>query len=420
MKIAIIDDGINRNMFESGDIEDSIEVTEKLQIKKRNKNDDGPTGYSHGTICAKIIKKNAKAALLVDVKILNSRKRKASKKQLINALYWCLENHINIVHLSIGSTNLNDFTDIKNCINDVVEKGLIIIAAGSNNNKYTVPAGLTNVIGVSCNQDIKESDYHFIKNPLLGIDIFTNGRHYINSSIGYCTPSNSYAAPYITAKVFCMMREQPHLNLEGVKKLLYSSSLNFIEDSYDPYQCINYDWSNTVGTVYDYESNSRKYWDSRLHKITLTNMLAKSTFPLESDSPIIMVKDPQLGLLTEIARKFTKEHYSSLCISTNINCLPSGYEFLPADISTENFMGYVQAKYVYDLVLFNEHNSSEAVNKSFLYDVEITVDENLKGVEGPVIVESDHHLFHKFRIAAYPVKRDIDKLYKKIKRIIMN
>ncbi len=54
INIAIIDDGVNENLYNTGVLKYNIEITPNLMIRERKKYDRYKS--SHGTICAAIIK----------------------------------------------------------------------------------------------------------------------------------------------------------------------------------------------------------------------------------------------------------------------------------------------------------------------------------------------------------------------------
>lgn len=66
-----------------------------------------------------------------------------------NALYWCLKNDVNIINISVGSVEFNDFYYFIDIINMLYLNGCIIVSAWSNNNKCTFPAVFSNVISIS-------------------------------------------------------------------------------------------------------------------------------------------------------------------------------------------------------------------------------------------------------------------------------
>lgn len=90
--------------------------------------------------------------------------------KLRQAFEWCLEEKIDIVNLSLGTTNFRDKEVLQQIVNDYVRKGLIIIAAFSNEYVTTYPAFFSNVIGVAVKNNKKSAD---------SLRRFRNGEHII-------------------------------------------------------------------------------------------------------------------------------------------------------------------------------------------------------------------------------------------------
>jgi Subtilisin-like serine proteases len=161
---------------------------------------------SHGTTCAAIIAKYYPEAVFTSIKVLNDKNQKGKIEQFVKAIEWCLNEHIKIANLSLGTTNYKDFNIIKKIVNYAYKKGLIIVAACNNKNIFTYPASLTNVIGVKSNKSeiLKEGEYIFNIYPLDGIEITSSSDHILKESTGEERTTyecNSFAAPFITAKV---------------------------------------------------------------------------------------------------------------------------------------------------------------------------------------------------------------------------
>ncbi len=222
LHIAIIDDGINQKLYNTGELEHNLEVTSDLQICERGGYD--PFLPSHGTTCAAIIKKYAPEAVLSSIKILSDESRKGMKEQLICALKWCADNAIRLVNLSLGTIDFRDFNEIKEAVNYAGEKGVVIVAACNNRNIFTCPASLENVIGVRCDlQDkLKEREYTYGFSPD-GIEITSCGSHKLvkfNDEVKITTPSNSFAAPVITSIVYELQKNNPDISLYDIRELL--------------------------------------------------------------------------------------------------------------------------------------------------------------------------------------------------------
>ncbi len=168
-------------------------------------------------------------SVLSSIKILND-KCKGSVEQLSLALKLCADKEINLINLSLGSTYFDDFEILKESLEYCYKKGVIIVSAISNENIYTYPASLTNIIGVKCDKKgrIKEGKYIYIENSLDGVNIISLGSHTIKNFKGIngiTNNCNSFVVPFIISEVYNMMKENLHYDLNSVKKYLKQNPL---------------------------------------------------------------------------------------------------------------------------------------------------------------------------------------------------
>lgn len=220
--IGVIDDGINPDRFKLGSLVHDVEVTPELELKNR-------VGYdvlerSHGSTCAAIIRKYAPEAVFASIKVLNDESRRGLQAQLLKALEWCMEHRLRLLNLSLGSIDFRDYEPIRAAVNAAYRQGLIMVAACHNRDIFTCPASLSNVIGVKCakggDMALAECEYIFHDYPPDGVEITASGAHYLTSFDGYgkeTSPSNSFAAPAVTALVYGMLRRRPGMTLEEIK-----------------------------------------------------------------------------------------------------------------------------------------------------------------------------------------------------------
>ena len=218
--IAIIDDGIDPshlsksqpcNFFIAG--LDDVQPDEKPSVSYTD-------FTSHATACYKILKENTNAAhQLISIKVLKPETGTGTKKTLINALKWCA-NHggIDIIHMSMGTSQYLDFSSITKAIK--VLHNSVIIAACSNKNTLTLPACLPQVIGVR-HCDVKKLQNKFTYNPTPydGIELMTHTEN----------ASNSLAAPVVTARV-CEYISQGVEGTDAIRKRLMEDSVQYTPD----------------------------------------------------------------------------------------------------------------------------------------------------------------------------------------------
>lgn len=206
MHIAVIDDGVNEEFWDSPiKLRENIVVEDDLTIKKRLNYDTRKP--SHGTVCAGIITCYTTNVELSSIKILDKNK-KGNVKQLLRAIEYCGKMHVDIIHLSIGSTDYRDYWVLLSAVNKAYEKGMIIVAAASNSQEYSILTEMENVIGVR--NDNKLVNNQFYVNGKDG-GFYASSRHFLRTHSGELFKTlvcNSFAAPVITAEIHNLIRKK--------------------------------------------------------------------------------------------------------------------------------------------------------------------------------------------------------------------
>ena len=229
LKIAIIDDGINQNDF---NLSDSWVINKDLSITDNLK----PKTKSHGTTCAKIIHKYLKKELIANIRfhsiaILDSGTMKGNVSQLIAAFELCSKLNVKVIHMSIGSSYYKDFPAIQKSVEELSQKGVVIVAAQSNEGTVTYPACLPCVIGVKSDASLKDSQFRYFTDPCDNIDIAASSSHILENGMDkYITPpANSYAAPLVTGKVVSYLLENPNLTFGDIHNALKKDAMEISE-----------------------------------------------------------------------------------------------------------------------------------------------------------------------------------------------
>lgn len=241
--IVVVDDGINQDV-DNIIIYHNIEITEDLSIKTRKGYDSRK--ISHGTMCAREIVKLAPAALISSVKVLGKESR-GKREQLERAIVWCMDNQVDIISMSLGTVDFNDFRSLKRVVNLAVDTGVVIVAACNNLDIVTYPASLTNVIGVCYDRSksLDEGEYYYHQNSANGIKISTTSDSYFaddgESLMGF-GPSNSFATPKITAFVHNIMQAQPEISFKELNRVLMEGAKNYRESVLEWNRFRRIDW----------------------------------------------------------------------------------------------------------------------------------------------------------------------------------
>ncbi|MDE6312968.1 MAG: S8 family serine peptidase [Lachnospiraceae bacterium] len=221
IKIAVIDNGINRDLVKEEKLRDEFVVDANNECKEEH-SEIQITDFMHGTICALIIEKYCPDCVFSSIRILD-QSGKGGIEKIEPALEWCCQNNVNVVNLSLGTTHFKENEKLSKLINKYTHMGLIIIAAISNIGLFTYPASFSNVIGVATMNSplLYNNDYIH-----LGIDTVVPSEHIIklNDQEHKSSLSNSYATPYVSSMVLKKIMEDETCDIHTLKEYVRKKS----------------------------------------------------------------------------------------------------------------------------------------------------------------------------------------------------
>lgn len=210
MLVAVIDDGIIPELFSTGSLHYDMIATKHGRVRKRKLSERIVT--YHGTMVAGIIQKYAPATEFCSIGIFSDGIMKATCGQLITALEWCLKMKIPVINLSLGTTDPDDFDNVKFIIEKLLIQGQTVVAACKNNGEYSMPAFHTGVLGVKADTTLIDNQIRS-NTDKDGVPLLASSQHRLtlpDSSIIITQISNSYAAPTVTAEVCNLMQDQKY------------------------------------------------------------------------------------------------------------------------------------------------------------------------------------------------------------------
>lgn len=214
-RIAIIDNGINRELICKDKIQAQIVIDENNRCIE-DKNEIQITDFQHGTFCALIVEKYNSHCILNSVRILD-RNGKGGIEKIEPALEWCYQNNIRVVNLSFGTTNFNECEKLKKLVNKYAYNGMIIVAATANSGFVSYPASFTNVIGVATIGSPLSYSKDYMQ---MGIDTVVPSEHMVKmfDEEIRTSLSNSYAAPYVCALIENRLNIDKALDIKKLKE----------------------------------------------------------------------------------------------------------------------------------------------------------------------------------------------------------
>lgn len=208
-RIVIVDTGIDLScpIFENAkhrikgiSISRNEDMSFCIETTTRNRlciNDE----VGHGTAIAGIILNHNPDAELFIVKIFTPETLNTDEQLLVFALEYILENvTFNILNLSLGLCALENNKKLEAICEKYYQSNKIIVSAFDNSGAISFPAAFKNVIGVTNDDSIYQSDQYFVvKNEI--VNICAKGRSQKVYWIGgrqYIGKGNSYACAHFT------------------------------------------------------------------------------------------------------------------------------------------------------------------------------------------------------------------------------
>ncbi len=214
IRAAIIDDRLNPFVAPlAGDwlVDDRHRIVENPNTVRQV---DG-----HATTCMRIIQKYTKAREVEwhAVQLLHEDTWRGNAQDFVRALSFCGELGVDVLHLSIGSSEEQDLPLLGPAVEALLARGTLIVASVSNRRVFTCPACLPGVIGVVCDPLLRGDAYRPVRPDFRRIDFRASSLHALDGRI---TPvSNSYASPVVTAKTLDLLQAGCHTSAQLLREL---------------------------------------------------------------------------------------------------------------------------------------------------------------------------------------------------------
>lgn len=101
----------------------------------------------HGTAVAAAIREKAQDAELIPVRVLE-RELATSARILAQAIEWAVDQGVDLVNLSLGTTNEAHIPLFEHAIGRARERGIVVVSARSHAGVIWYPGGLSGAVGV--------------------------------------------------------------------------------------------------------------------------------------------------------------------------------------------------------------------------------------------------------------------------------
>lgn len=260
IKVAILDSGYDRfGSVECDGYEDFVETDEE------NAGDDY-TG--HGTAIASIIMSGSiedsteegtqgiieeeSEIELYSVKVLDGNNQ-APISRVIEGIQWCIDNEINIINMSFGTTYYSSI--LEDAVERAEKAGILMIASVGNTGEtdgiVEYPAAFEEVVGVgSVNEKIERSVFSAVGEE---VELAAPGENVpLTSYWGMITVGSgtSYAAPHVTAIAALLWARDGEKSNDSIRGLLQKSARDLGEKEEYGYGLVDYEYATEIYDEY--------------------------------------------------------------------------------------------------------------------------------------------------------------------------
>ena len=204
-----------------------VEFDEAAENSIRYEPDDQPGDLAgHGTACAGIIHSLAPQAEIYSVRVLGSNMH-GRAIQFAGGLDWAIEHDIQVVNLSLSTSNEEYFALFHDLADQAYFKNVNIVSAVNNVPAPSYPSQYSSVISVAAHDGHDPFTFYYNPSPPvefgapgIDIDVAWNNKQYLTST------GNSFAAPHITGIVTLIRSKHPELTPFQVKTVLLACAAN--------------------------------------------------------------------------------------------------------------------------------------------------------------------------------------------------
>lgn len=156
VKVAVIDSGVHPGHPHIGPVAGGVAITPRGEVQT------GETVFldrlGHGTAVMAVIQEKASGADCYAVKVFDESLR-ATATALVAALDWCVDHRMDIVNLSLGSTNPRHEAAFSQVAERARSAGVLLVAARSADGAACYPGRLAAVLGVELDWDCPRDGY---------------------------------------------------------------------------------------------------------------------------------------------------------------------------------------------------------------------------------------------------------------------
>jgi hypothetical protein len=169
VRIAIIDSGVHAAHPHVQGVTGGIGIDDLGQV-----HDDFVDRIGHGTAVTAVIREKAPGADIWAVKVFD-RELRATGAALVAALEWARVEGMDLVNLSLGTTNTDHEGALQDEVRAAADAGVLIVAAAPEPGRRWLPGALPGVVGVELDLSMSREICEFVNAADGGLIVRASG-----------------------------------------------------------------------------------------------------------------------------------------------------------------------------------------------------------------------------------------------------
>jgi len=223
VRVAVVDSGVDASHEAlAGSVKGGIDIDVSTSGMPVTMPCSFADTVGHGTACAGIIKDLAPEVELYSVKVVHIGQT-GSGGAFLTGLKWAIDNDMQVVNLSLGTTDKQCFAPLHELVDQAYSKGIILVAAANNVPVPSYPSIYSSLVSVG-NLPIRDK-FHFTYTPGQRIEFGARGTGvrapWLGNTYKHVT-GTSFATPHISGFVSLILSKHPGLRPFEVKTILYA------------------------------------------------------------------------------------------------------------------------------------------------------------------------------------------------------
>ena len=218
IKVAVIDSGADPLSLRHAQLHHSLRIKRRSGRFRFRRCLTDPVG--HGTACVELIGRLAPAAQISSLAITDEHGC-FELESLIQAIEWCIEKGIDVVSVSLGTTDSSRRAELERVCTQAHAAGLVVIAAVHNDGLVSFPAHCESTIGVAGGSLAGEDDVIYRPNhPIQCVARGDRQRVRWHQGEDRMIAGSSFAAPRVAARIARLLAANASQKIPTIHELL--------------------------------------------------------------------------------------------------------------------------------------------------------------------------------------------------------